>query len=85
MAKPTRWGTLEIIYYEDENEKIKHGSAEYNLQNFGRYKLSILEIKAYSLPAELDHFDLKNVISILEVINFNTEECEEYEGYLRWL
>ncbi|MEI8295742.1 MAG: PD-(D/E)XK nuclease family transposase, partial [Alphaproteobacteria bacterium] len=38
-----------------------------------------------NLPAELDNPALKKALDVLEVMNFNSEERELYEGHLKWL
>lgn len=38
-----------------------------------------------NLPKELDGDSLDKAISVLEVMNFSTEEREAYEGHLKWL
>ena len=38
-----------------------------------------------NLPAELNNPDLKKAINVLNVMNFEPEERETYEGRLKWL
>jgi predicted transposase/invertase (TIGR01784 family) len=38
-----------------------------------------------NLPKELDDTSLKKALSVLEVMNFTTEEREAYEDHLKWL
>jgi predicted transposase/invertase (TIGR01784 family) len=37
------------------------------------------------LPKELDNEALKKALQVLEIMNFNAEEREAYEGHLKWM
>ncbi|OYZ36210.1 MAG: hypothetical protein B7Y25_08085, partial [Alphaproteobacteria bacterium 16-39-46] len=37
------------------------------------------------LPPELDNEELKKALTVLDVMNFDEEEREIYEGHLKWL
>ena len=38
-----------------------------------------------NLPKEMDNEKLKKALTVLEIMNFNEEEREAYEGHLKWL
>jgi len=42
-------------------------------------------LKPDNLPEALDNANLKKALSVLEVMNFNSEEREAYEDHLKWM
>lgn len=90
-----------ILYFKDlelhtiELKKFSENSKEEFSDLIGKIKNSLDIWVAFltrhdllnkdKLPKNLDDKNLKKALSVLEVMNFNTEEREAYEDHLKWM
>jgi len=79
--------TIELKKFEGETKELSEliGKVKSTLDIWLAFLTKHNLLNKDKLPPELDDQNLKKALSVLEVMNFSSEEREAYDDHLKWL